>query len=190
MARRKLSKVDQELWKKVKESATPLSQNRNLPVLTKTVVKKEVLTEYPITGMQNRPIASSMLMTLPLPPGKPILKMDKKTFAKMTRGRLEPEATLDLHGYTLAQAHPLLMHFIQRNFNANRRLLLVITGKGSKHRPLADERDGYGVLRKQVPVWLSSSLCKANILHVRQANVKHGGSGALYVYLARNKSKI
>ena len=98
----------------------------------------------------------------------------------MTRGRLKPEATLDLHGYSLAQAYPLLVQFIRRNSQANRRLVLVITGKGIKHTPLADEREGYGILRRQVPVWLSSPPCKVKILQIHQAHEKHRRSLELY----------
>ena len=190
MAKRKLSKDDLELWKKVKESATPLSQCRDLTALPKTVAKKGLLNKHITSDLKIRPISSPKLITLPPVHNKPILRMDQKAFTRMKRGRLKPEATLDLHGYTLAQAHPHLVHFIQRSFHANRRLVLVITGKGTKHKPLADEREGYGILRKQAPIWLSSPPCQNKILQVCEAHVKHGGSGALYVYLSRNKTKI
>ena len=174
----------------MKESVSPLSHYGNFPVSLKIFPEKELKTKSSMNEFQVRPISSSPQRTLPSPQEKTVLKMDQRAFIRMTRGRLEPEATLDLHGYTLAQAHPLLLQFIQRNFRANRRLVLVITGKGIKHKPLADEREGYGVLRKQVPIWLSSPPCKVKILQVHQANVKHGGSGALYVYLSRNKTKV
>ena len=190
MAKRNLSKEDQELWKKVKESATPLAQRKNSTYSPKTFSKKEAQTKYIINDLKTRPNLSPTLITLPPSQDKPTLKMDQKAFKKMTRGQLKPEVTLDLHGYTLAQAHPLLVQFIQRNYHQNRRLVLVITGKGLKHKTLADEREGYGLLRKQAPIWLSSPPCKDKILHVCQAHVKHGGSGALYVYLTRNKTKI
>ncbi len=190
MAKRKLSKDDQQLWKKVTESATPLLHRRNLTISPKTFAKQESQTGYMKNDFQVRPISSPLQISLPPPQEPPILKMDQKAFIKMTRGRLKPEATLDLHGYTLAQAYPLLVQFIQRNFHANRRLVLVITGKGIKHKPLAGECKGFGILRKQVPIWLSSPPCKVNILQIHQAHVKHGGSGALYVYLTRNKTKI
>ena len=189
MVKRKLSKDEQELWKKVKESATPLAKHRSLSASLKPFAKKEFQTKHIMDDLKVGPISRPTQITLPPTREKPILKMDQKAFSKMTRGRLEPEATLDLHGYTLAQAHPLLVQFIQRNFHANRRLVLVITGKGIKHKPLADEHEGYGILRKQTPLWLSSPPCKAKILQVCQAHIRHGGSGALYVYLTRNKNK-
>ena len=168
----------------------PLFQRRNLIASSKTFAKKESQTKYLMDDLKIRPISSPTLITLPPAQDKATLKMDQKAFTRMTRGRLKPEATLDLHGYTLAQAHPLLVQFIQRNFLAKRRLVLVITGKGIKHKLLADEREGYGILRKQTPLWLSSPPCKDKILQVCQAHVTHGGSGALYVYLTRNKTKI
>ncbi|MGB1508947.1 MAG: Smr/MutS family protein, partial [Paracoccaceae bacterium] len=65
----------------------------------------------------------------------------------------------------------------------------VITGKGGKQKHLSDETEGYGVLRKQAPLWLASPPFKSKILQVHEAHLKHGGSGALYVYLTRNRAK-
>lgn len=190
MARRKLSKDEQDLWKKVKESAVPLSRPKATPIAPQLLKKKDnVQDTRPLKAFQIRPASKPSTITLPPPHGKPDLKMDQKAFVRMTRGRLEPEATLDLHGYTLAQAHPLLLQFIQRNYHANRRLVLVITGKGGKQKHLSDEAEGYGVLRKQAPLWLASPPFKSKILQVHEAHLKHGGSGALYVYLTRNRAK-
>ena len=60
------------------------------------------------------------------------LQMDAKAFGKMTRGKLAPEARIDLHGMTLAEAHPELVRFILNCQSAGMRLVLVITGKGKR----------------------------------------------------------
>lgn len=113
------------------------------------------------------------------------LAMDKKTFGRMKKGRLSPEARIDLHGMTIAQAHPILTRFILEAAADQRRLVLVITGKG-KHRD-----DGgpipvrHGVLRHQVPHWLHMPPLKHHVLQISEAHLKHGGQGAYYVYLRR-----
>ncbi|MCI2400078.1 Smr/MutS family protein [Aliiroseovarius subalbicans] len=115
--------------------------------------------------------------------------MDRKAFGKMKRGRLAPEARIDLHGMTIAQAHPALLNFILNSVAMDRRLVLVITGKG-KSKP----HDGpmpmrYGVLRHQVPHWLHSMPLRPHILQIAEAHLKHGGQGAYYVYLRRARSQ-
>jgi DNA-nicking Smr family endonuclease len=113
------------------------------------------------------------------------LRMDAKAFGKMTRGKLAPEARIDLHGMTLSEAHPELISFILNAHAAGLRLVLVITGKGkpkADHGPIPQRS---GVLRHQVPQWLRLSPLGPAVLQVSEAHLKHGGSGAYYVYLRR-----
>ena len=56
----------------------------------------------------------------------------------------------------------------------------MITGKGSG--PAFS-----GVLRSQVPQWLALPPLNAIVLQLAEAHRSHGGSGALYVYLRRNR---
>ena len=132
MAKRNLSKEDQELWNKVKESATPLDQRKNLTASPKSFSKKEAQTKYIINDLKIRPILSPTLITLPPSQDKTTLKMDQKAFKRMTRGRLKPEATLDLHGYTLAQAHAASCAVHSKKFPCKSPARLVITGKEDK----------------------------------------------------------
>ena len=46
---------------------------------------------------------------------------------------------------------------------------------------------GDGVLKNKTPLWLSERDLKPYILKFISAQPKDGGSGALYVYLRRNK---
>lgn len=111
--------------------------------------------------------------------------MDRKTFGRMKKGRLSPEARIDLHGMTIAQAHPLLTRFVLEAVEDQRRLVLVITGKG-KHRDTGGPIPvRHGVLRHQVPHWLHMPPLKQHVLQISEAHLKHGGQGAYYVYLRR-----
>lgn len=110
-------------------------------------------------------------------------RVDRKTLRDLTRGKRRPEASIDLHGMTLAQAHVALNRFVLTSFAAGRRLVLVITGKGKGGEIAWDgER---GVLRRQVPDWLEADGLGAVVQEVLPAHKGHGGSGALYVVLRR-----
>ena len=113
------------------------------------------------------------------------LRMDRNAFDRMTRGKLKPEARIDLHGMTLAEAHPELIRFVLSAHADGKRLVLVITGKGKikdDHGPIPQRM---GALRHQVPHWLSAPPIGSSILQVTTANLRHGGAGAYYVYLKR-----
>ena len=113
------------------------------------------------------------------------LRMDRKAFLRMTRGKLVPEGKLDLHGMTLAQAHPELIRFVMASHAMGARLVLVVTGKGrdrDEGGPIPAPR---GLLRHQVPQWLRMPPLGTVVLQVAEAHRSHGGAGALYVYLRR-----
>ena len=115
------------------------------------------------------------------------LQMDAKAYGRMTKGKLVPDARIDLHGMTLAEAHPELIRFILNAQADGLRLVLVITGKGKMkddHGPIPTRM---GVLRHQVPQWLRMAPLAPAILQVAEAHLRHGGSGAYYVYLRRTR---
>jgi len=120
---------------------------------------------------------------------KPAPVMDAKSFGKLTRGKLRPEGRIDLHGMTMAEAHPALQDFILGSAQLQRRLVLVITGKGKgKSKPdYGPIPERHGVLRHNVPIWLRQSPLSSVILEVSPAHQRHGGAGALYVYLRRGR---
>ena len=102
----------------------------------------------------------------------------------MKGGKLSPEARLDLHGMTLEQAHTRLSSFVESSAARGLRLILVITGKGRPGSQASPIPSRTGVLRRQVPHWLGAMPV---VLQVSAANRKHGGDGALYVYLRRRR---
>jgi DNA-nicking Smr family endonuclease len=117
--------------------------------------------------------------------GQP-LQMDRKAFDRLNRGKLAPQARIDLHGMTLAEAQPALTRFILSAQAARRRLVLVITGKGRPGSGDGPIPRRPGALRYEVPIWLSRPPLAGAVLQVAQAHVRHGGSGAYYVYLRRS----
>ena len=61
--------------------------------------------------------------------------------------------------------------------------MLVITGKG-KVGGAESER---GVLRRQVPQWLSLPEFRSLVVGFEEAHIGHGGEGALYVRVRRSR---
>ena len=88
-------------------------------------------------------------------------------------------------GMTVAEAHPELIRFILNGWSGGLRLVLVITGKGKPGPDFGPIPQRYGVLKHQVPQWLHMPPLGPCVLQVTEAHLKHGGSGAYYVYLRR-----
>lgn len=125
---------------------------------------------------------------------KPTLRqagVDGRTAERLRRGQLEPEARLDLHGLTEDLAHTRLAAFLKGAQIRGQRLVLVVTGKGAaQSNPYAPfdlelDRRSRGVLKTMVPRWLREPELASIVAEVRQAHRKHGGGGALYVYLRK-----
>ena len=190
-----LSQEDLELWKKI-----TVQLKRNNP---------EVLIKNNISGFKIKKIAKSLPKAPELKPffiGEKVSKketltlpdfnndnkksspnMDKKNFNKLLKGKMEIEGTIDLHGLTADQAKIKLIAFIDRSYTLGKRLIIVITGKG-KHKGYDEfQRPINGVLRQRLPDWLSGPSVSDKVLQVTQAQPKHGGTGAFYVYLRRKR---
>ena len=85
------------------------------------------------------------------------------------------------------QAHPALIEFVLRAHSDGARLILVITGKGKMRADTDPIPVRTGIIKHQVQLWLRAAPLKAAVLQVSEAHVRHGGSGAYYVYLRRQR---
>lgn len=103
---------------------------------------------------------------------------DAPTRKKLAKGRLPIEARVDLHDMNQAQAHGLLLSFLHRAHARGLRHVLVITGKGASY-------GSDGVLKRAVPVWLTTPPFRALVSGAADAARTHGGAGALYIRLRR-----
>ena len=192
--RRTLRPDEEELWQAVARTAKPMHARRNLetpPPIPVTIFPPDTrppgfaLPTFTLgEKVRKTPIhnlAPSLAQSLDHAP----ILMDAKAHARMTRGKLQPEARIDLHGLTLAEAHPELIRFILNAHAAGCRLVLVITGKGKQkpdHGPIPTR---LGVLRHQVPLWLRQVPLAPCVLQITESHLKHGGAGAYYIYLRR-----
>jgi DNA-nicking Smr family endonuclease len=184
------SDEDSDLWRAVTKDIKPLPGKPAPP--KRTISRKIQLTgdksrqniePEKIPGRQAGRRASSSSL-----PG-----IDHHTDDRLRRGLLPIEARLDLHGLTQDQALRSLRAFVRRNHDAGKRCVLVVTGKGRRHNADDENMPWYesppGVLRDRVPDWLRSGDMADMVLRFYPARPQHGGDGALYVLLRRNRER-
>ena len=186
--RRGLGPEDLEAWAAVARSTRPLRPRGPPSPAPEAAMPALPPTPPPVTPAVPAPLAPFRLgdrAAAPRPatadqsPVTP-LRMDAGAFARMTRGKLAPEARIDLHGMTLAEAHGDLIGFVLGAQMQGLRLVLVVTGKGRG-------ANGPGALPRQVPHWLRLPPLAQAVLQVTEAHARHGGARALYVYLSRRR---
>ncbi len=108
---------------------------------------------------------------------KNLLKIDKK---------------IDFHGKNLLEAEELFFSTILDCFNKGNRCLLFVTGKGlfkiKNHDEINKPKLYHGVIRAEFFNWVKLKKYSRYILSFEQASIEHGGDGAFYVYLRKNKN--
>jgi DNA-nicking Smr family endonuclease len=176
--RRHLSEDERTLWDSVARQVKPL---RKKPRVGKTAA--------PVSEPPAAKLAASPRPISPVPtpkPGKPavppLAPLGRRERARLSKGRSEIDARLDLHGMTQTRAHRTLLNFLQRAHHDGFTFVLVITGKGK----VGDA--GRGVLRRQVPQWLALPEFRTLVVGFEEAHIGHGGEGALYVRIRRARS--
>lgn len=194
MTRRRLRPDEIELWQKVADTTQRLHPEmtpHDLPHPKPKPVKRPKRANLPdfTIGQTAQPLGSTHDFAPSI--GEKLTQhgvaMDRKTFGRMTRGKLSPEARIDLHGMTLDRAHGALTRFILTQHSKGRRLVLVITGKGKDRDDPGPIPVRRGVLKHQVPQWLAMPPLTQSVLQIAPAHLSHGGEGAYYVYLRRHR---
>lgn len=186
MSRRKgrsLAPEEEELWRAVKKTVTPLLPEKAAPPPA-VLATAEPEPQRPL--VQLPPAAPSA------PPSKPALPklhpFGKRERQAVNRGRTAIDGRLDLHGYRQDEAHARLSGFLSYAQSMGWKVVLVITGKG---RPGGDFQSLHdherGVLRRVVPLWLSLPEFRRVVLGYEDAGPVHGGGGALYVRIRKRK---
>ena len=169
---------DWHLWTAVTKSVSPL--RKRVPE-----APEPPLVSAPKTKTAVSAPASNKPLVLPqqMPAGRII---EPKLKRKVSRGRIEIDATIDLHGMRQEEARNALHRFINARVARGDRTLLVITGKGIKklddHGARLTER---GVLRHMLPRWLTEASLAPLIAGWDVSAQQHGGEGAFYVRLRR-----
>ncbi len=187
---RGLSEDERVLWGAVTSGVVPLKGRKRAedvpdaaPVEAKprTGIKTGIKTGTK-TGIKARPIASLPAAAPPRRTAPPSLApIDRRTRQRLARGTTEIGGRLDLHGLTQAEAHGALARFLHTAQAREVKVVLVITGKGGS------EGEGRGVLKRQVPLWLAGPELRSLVIGYDDAGAGHGGAGALYVRVRRDR---
>ena len=182
-----MSNEENDIFLKQMKGVTPIKKNNRSPNKKKNLINK-------INKTKKKPANFNDLKTLPKKEAKNshfalenfnikknikknILKIDKKT---------------DFHGKGLFEAEEIFSSTILECFKQNKRCLLFVTGKGLFKTKEYDYNNKprlyHGVIRAEFFNWVKSKKFSKQILSFEQASIEHGGDGAFYVYLRKNKN--
>ena len=175
--KRGLSEEERALWESVAKQVKPLRKRIVKPSMAPAETASHAVPK-PAASPKHLAPARIAAASKPAPP--PLASIGRRERSHLSRGRKEIDARLDLHGMTQMRAHRALFGFLQRAHHDGLTFVLVITGKGK----IGAESER-GVLRRQVPEWLSLPEFRALVVGFEEAHIGHGGEGALYVRVRR-----
>jgi DNA-nicking Smr family endonuclease len=173
--RRVLSDDERVLWTTVTKSIAPLRESADAGDEIADKVTSKPARPAPREASGPGPARANM------PPVAPPSALGRRKRSRVARGREAIDGRLDLHGLTQSEAHATLLRFLRNASARQARLVLVITGKGSGE-------GGRGVLRRQLPHWLSLPEFRTLVIGFEQAHIAHGGEGAWYVSVRRSRA--
>ena len=184
----KLALDDAKLWQAVtatvKRQAKPaLDAPHAKPSLAARAAYRQMIMR---TGGQGNIPLPPMPMALPNKKRQSANTLDAAWDRDLALGKRTPDRTIDLHNHNLASAHALLDIALGDAIRGGARLVVLVTGRPAKDNPRMPPT-GRGVIRASVEDWLVSGPHAAHIAAIRPAHGKHGGAGALYVILRRNR---
>lgn len=187
---RVLTREERHLWQSVTADATPrpgrrrdLKEDPAEPAHETIADTKQARRAHPKPSI--KPATPIHRPAVP-----PLTELDRRTAKRLVRGQLTPEGRLDLHGMTRHTAEPALLRFVADARAQGKKLVLVITGKGTPGH-LLHGRDyhpgdaGRSVLRDLLPSWLGEPQFRTHVAGFQPAHPKHGGGGAFYLWLRR-----
>ena len=176
--KRGLSEEERALWESVAKQIKPL---RKKPRVAKPETAEAAAVAK--TVALPKPPAPAKISRAPkpeAPAAPPLAPLGRRERSQLSRGKKQIDARLDLHGMTQTRAHHALSGFLHRAHHDGLTFVLIITGKGK----MGGESER-GVLRRQVPQWLSLPEFRSLVIGFEEAHIGHGGGGALYVRIRR-----
>ncbi len=188
---------DHEVWEQVTRTVKPLNR---LPYVKPAASATPALpvSRHERTGQAaGRPVDpvrnAARSITRQAIYKQPHNNLDRRHRQKLSRGNVDIEARLDLHGQSVERARMSLLGFVQSSRERGYRNVLVITGKGAspftRHTLHSAEvfqaPERLGRLRAEFPRWMAQPEFSSHIVGFQPAHPRHGGGGAFYVRLKR-----
>ena len=201
-SKRTLTPEEERLWRQAMKDIEPLHGStpvnldedhvRAKSKKTGSSTKKDWEPPAPKKFSQGTPPVIRHPETTPPKPARPgnLENLNRQETRKVRRGKLEVDGKIDLHGLRQNEAHQLLISRVSDARLKGKRILLVVTGKGAGKEGRKDGSEpfwdrGGGILKQQVPIWLREEPLRSMIFSVQEAHQRHGGGGALYVFLKK-----
>jgi DNA-nicking Smr family endonuclease len=178
--KRHLTEEERALWDSVARQVKPLRKKPRVVRQAAVPGTEPTASKHPTSP---RPVQSVQPPKPTKPAVPPLAPLGRRERSRLSRGKDEIDARLDLHGMTQTRAHRALHGFLQRAHHEGYTFVLVITGKGK----VGGEAER-GVLRRQVPQWLSLPEFRSLVVGFEEAHIGHGGEGALYVRIRRARA--
>lgn len=175
-----LTAEEKHLWDEVKKTAAPIRKKKTSPAEPATSPEVSVKTGSKSSIAERVSPEQERLKPARQMPDGAWSGIDHRTSKRFVQGHIEIDATLDLHGMTQARAFEHFTHFIEQAYAAQKRMLLVITGKGQRN-------GGMAVLRTALPGWVNTAPLSRYVLALHPAQRQHGGEGACYILLRRRR---
>lgn len=177
--KRDLDEEERALWRKVADSVTAYARP---PLPSQEPQAKPERPKAKTVLGASRAIARPAPKPQPQPrPAEPrrhgeAPSVDRRTATRLKRGKLRPQAELDLHGHTRETGRLAAIRFIEGARARGLRCVRIVTGKG-----------GEGVLRRALPGWLSEAPLADIVLMFDHAPQSEGGLGAVHVLIRRKR---
>ncbi|PHS28087.1 MAG: hypothetical protein COA84_02225 [Robiginitomaculum sp.] len=166
------------LWQRIKDTISPLGNRKSSGPDHKIFVPMVLPQKNTIKSRRDYKTRPLILATVPLRQNTPTPPENRAVHKKVRRGQIEAQASIDLHGKRYDEARAYLLRRLEDCVADRMRSVLVITGRGAR-----DE----GVLRTGLPNWISEAPYRALVSGYAPAHTRHGGKGAWYVFLRKNR---
>lgn len=121
----------------------------------------------------------------PLPSSPPAQAAPGHVHRRARRGKVRVEGRLDLHGHTQESARAALGAYLVSASRRGLSCVLVITGRAPAPDAARWPDAPRGVIRLRLGEWLAAPDLAPLVSGWTQAHMRHGGAGAVYVFLRR-----
>jgi DNA-nicking Smr family endonuclease len=174
------------LWRRVIETVTPLKGRRPIKPSSLEGRRSGEGTERALqVSPSSSPPPRSGPPPSPLKGRRHANTLDASWDRRLKGGGASPDATIDLHGFTVARAHGELEAGLARAVARGARVVLLVTGRPPPPGRSRLDDPLRGIIRASVGDWLEHSPHASKIAAIRPAHPRHGGAGALYLVLRR-----
>ena len=133
---------ENDLWELVKKSANPLKKteverdifkNVAQPLSAEKNIKEKKLStmHFKDHSFESKNFHETIISKRKFDENeKKFMGIDKRTYSRLRKGKINIEDVLDMHGMSQKTAYKLMKEFIQESTEKNLRCVLIITGKG------------------------------------------------------------